>query len=358
MRLICLMLIALVHFGSSCAWAAPTDDEFRNALNTCAAGAKTKFSANLIGSINDIYENNKEKVDGQAEIEVQSYILQALPEAQRLEGYRLYIECVRQILNPPNKDSGIGLDKANDFIADIGDLTPLSRLNSFFGEPYREEINALRVSGKKLDFRMYEFEFLENKQFVFAFTDPKLRNRIFAVGVMEWPNRDEKFYSQERQSLKIPFMNMAECTQFSAAGDECIQEKQLMHLGEFSLSNLSPIGDTCNVDKPIKDLKVDARYLYFFVSNCYFGRPGSYKNFSFAFDISSPVVSDSEEQKCFAKDQEGKKNFFDSSASLASDDCKGFRAIKPFLAMAVVQDDAIDGELLANYVCQLMFWQT
>lgn len=106
-KLVIFLAIASALMSSS-VMATPSTQEFRNLLSTCAAGSKEEFSADLIGNIGNIYEGNKDLIQGTARNDIQAYFLEQLPDKDRLEGYRLYVECVKSILQDDSSSLRLG----------------------------------------------------------------------------------------------------------------------------------------------------------------------------------------------------------------------------------------------------------
>jgi hypothetical protein len=75
----------------------PTADQFDGALRTCAAGQKVPFNADLILAVSSKYRDQWGK-------DLSSFgnstdFLKLISEGDRLEGYRLYVDCITNILS-------------------------------------------------------------------------------------------------------------------------------------------------------------------------------------------------------------------------------------------------------------------
>lgn len=75
----------------------PSSQDFDGLLKTCALGANITVSADIVGSIKEIYEGDRTK--GKATLQSQTEYLKQFPESQRLDAYRLYTSCIAKILN-------------------------------------------------------------------------------------------------------------------------------------------------------------------------------------------------------------------------------------------------------------------
>jgi S1-C subfamily serine protease len=75
----------------------PQAKEFDNWLRVCAAGANIEVNADLLGSIAGIYEGDRTR--GFASFRTTTEFLRQVPEAQRLDAYRLYTTCISKLLS-------------------------------------------------------------------------------------------------------------------------------------------------------------------------------------------------------------------------------------------------------------------
>lgn len=84
--------------------SAQSQNNFESALTTCAAGANIEISADLIGSINTIYDGGS--TQGTAKLRNMGAFLEALPEADRLKAYELYTKCIKSFLDQQSSNPG------------------------------------------------------------------------------------------------------------------------------------------------------------------------------------------------------------------------------------------------------------
>jgi hypothetical protein len=75
---------------------APTTEQFDSMLRSCAAGANIEMRADIVGSIKSIYEG--QRTQGLASFQTSTEFLKLIPENSRLEAYKLYTECIRDIV--------------------------------------------------------------------------------------------------------------------------------------------------------------------------------------------------------------------------------------------------------------------
>lgn len=75
----------------------PSTEQFHSMLTGCAAGAGIDVSADLVGNISSIYE--ADRTNGHAIIKSQSQFLNSIPDADKLEVYRLYTACIKDIVH-------------------------------------------------------------------------------------------------------------------------------------------------------------------------------------------------------------------------------------------------------------------
>jgi hypothetical protein len=82
--------------------AAPSTDQFMNALSTCAVNLRIEIRGDLVGSIRSIYEGASTR--GQLVFQQSSDFLNLFPAADRLHAYELYTICVRSALDTSGFD--------------------------------------------------------------------------------------------------------------------------------------------------------------------------------------------------------------------------------------------------------------
>src|SRR5271165_5393306 len=92
------MLLLLLASPDVQAQTLPTTEQFDSSLRTCAAGQHIELNADIIGSISSVYNN--QRTQGAISFKDQTEFLALMPESARLEAYRLYVECIRNILQP------------------------------------------------------------------------------------------------------------------------------------------------------------------------------------------------------------------------------------------------------------------
>src|SRR5689334_27709 len=74
----------------------PTTEQFSSMLASCAAGANIELKADLVGSITTIYQG--QRTQGAASFQSSTEFLKLIPENSRLEAYKLYTQCIRNII--------------------------------------------------------------------------------------------------------------------------------------------------------------------------------------------------------------------------------------------------------------------
>ena len=75
----------------------PSTEIFQSLLTTCAAGARIEIDGEIRGSFASVYDGARTSGNDFKLITISDF-LSALPEEDRLDGYRLYSECVLKIL--------------------------------------------------------------------------------------------------------------------------------------------------------------------------------------------------------------------------------------------------------------------
>lgn len=92
----CAVIILLAAPAALPAQTLPAFDQFDRDLRACAAGQNIALSADLSASIRQIY--NGQAVERASSFADSKTFLSRIPEKDRLEGYRLYVECITNIL--------------------------------------------------------------------------------------------------------------------------------------------------------------------------------------------------------------------------------------------------------------------
>ena len=273
----------------------PDTDEFMGMLTACASGATTKFDANLIGSIKQLYDG--QGADGHASLETQSDFLKLLPDKDKLEGYRLYTECIKSIVADP---SGNKAELQRNFLNTFDFSTTLDKVKEVFGAPSKSKDGYLRFDGVELSF----------------FAHISSGKEIDRVAVYEGERRFE---------ARIPMLNM---------GNE-VKGKQLFfyNLGDFKFSYMP---DLCQTDTISEG---HARFLFKMTEPCYFGRPGGYMSYVFVFQ------PDFDGDKC--------NDDFISWTKYVEYKCKTTLDLIPVMALVYSEKDGYNAQDDAN---SLMEW--
>jgi hypothetical protein len=92
----CAAIILLAARTALPAQTLPAFDQFDGDLRACAVGQNIALSADLSASIRQIY--NGQAVQRASSFADSTTFLSRIPEKDRLEGYRLYVECITNIL--------------------------------------------------------------------------------------------------------------------------------------------------------------------------------------------------------------------------------------------------------------------
>ncbi len=98
------LTIYLVAAWATCSVSAnqdlPTTEQFQSLLTTCAAGANIQIDGELRGSIAEVYEGAKSTTEGRSfKFLTVAEFLKVLPEKDRLAGFKLYNNCILEIMN-------------------------------------------------------------------------------------------------------------------------------------------------------------------------------------------------------------------------------------------------------------------
>lgn len=173
--------LALIYSTVSIVLAAPTTAEFQNSLQTCAAGGEFEVDADLIGSVVNIYD--EDRTEGKATINNQTTFLSLIPEKDRFKAYQLYVGCIKDILST-TESGGLTCQNAWATIAsghkkpgDLGRRRALETLNgrcnaSLAGLDFgaadwagRAVLLSLSLPGANLDSTRWEFADLSHANF-------------------------------------------------------------------------------------------------------------------------------------------------------------------------------------------------
>lgn len=259
-----LIIFSAIHIyctGVVAAKDALSTPQFMSMLNTCAAGSKTKFNGDLIGSVESLYQGQSTR--GSATFSTETEFLNRLPEHQKFEGYRLYIECIKAIMLDPGKQKNA---LQIELMEHLSKDTPYSKITEAFGQPIKikklyNSGQSLKIEGGVVDLRHFRGESVD---LIIAYTNTR---RLLGVGV----------YTQNNKSnAHIPYLTMG------------IEEKpgKTEWFSNLSHIKMSALIRICSVDK------LDAphvRFVYFTSPKCYFGAPGGYMNFHFVYQPAENV---------------------------------------------------------------------
>jgi hypothetical protein len=89
----CAAIILLAAGAAPAAQALPPFDQFDGALQACAASENITLSADLSASVRQVYDRQ-----GESSFADSAAFLSRIPEKERLDAYRLYVECITKIL--------------------------------------------------------------------------------------------------------------------------------------------------------------------------------------------------------------------------------------------------------------------
>jgi hypothetical protein len=125
--------------------------------------------------------------------------------------------------------------------------------------------------------------------------------------------------------------------------NETSEDVEVPYLGSLSEQTLGSLQAVCKG----KIEAVDARYVFILSPPCYFGRPGNYLWYQFAFTTSDDTV------RCYSTEDlwklEGRQ--FDSLK------CDGYKKLKPYFAFVYANEYLLKTQL-AHAVLNYNFWQT
>jgi hypothetical protein len=125
--------------------------------------------------------------------------------------------------------------------------------------------------------------------------------------------------------------------------DETSNDVEVPFLGALGEQTLGSLQSVCHG----KIEAVDARYVFILTPPCYFGHPGNYLWYQFAFKPSDDTVP------CYATEDlwklEGRQ--FESLS------CEGYKKLKPYFAFVYTNENAVKIQL-AHAVLNYNYWQT
>lgn len=85
----------------------PTTEQFREMLNTCAAGAGLEIDGQIRGSLTEVYSGAKKTIEARGfKVLSAGEFLKALPPEDRLEGFKLYQSCIEKIIGGEDFSQG------------------------------------------------------------------------------------------------------------------------------------------------------------------------------------------------------------------------------------------------------------
>jgi hypothetical protein len=94
---------SFTFYSISQAQHLPSTEEFQGLLTGCAIGVNLEVNTDLVGSIADIYRGDK--TQGKLTIKNKTKFLELIPENDRLEAYKLYTACIKNILSKKSSNS-------------------------------------------------------------------------------------------------------------------------------------------------------------------------------------------------------------------------------------------------------------
>jgi hypothetical protein len=265
----------------------PDSSQFMGMLTTCAAGSRTRFEADLIGSIRGIYEGQKTK--GYAQLRTESEFMRLLPEDQKLEGYRLYVECIKAIVIDPAASK---VKAQFSFLEGYRRDTPITKVVEVFGQASKvkdlyDEKGPVRDAGSQVELRWFEGAKVD------FFVAISRKGHVLGAGV---------YGKAELTQARLPYLNLG-----TTIGK---QELRFSTLADFQFRY---IGDVCQFDA---FLGGHARFRYMITPICYFGAPGGYMNYEFVFQPNNQIISN-----C--------KVDFDEKIYLKSISCSNLKMLQP-----------------------------
>jgi len=279
--ILAFLISALVASNDTLA-QMPDTEAFMGMLNACASGASTEFDANLVGSIKGLYEGQQSK--GFAKLKTQTGFMELLPEKDKLEGYRLYTECIKSIVTNPQENQA---ELQRTFLDEFDFSTTLDKVKEVFGAPTKSRDDFFWFQGKDVSF----------------FVEVKKPGEIKRVAV---------YSADQPEKARIPLLNMG----LQVGG----KDRQFYNLGDIKFKDMPEI---CGSETTGEG---HARFAYKVSEPCYFGRPGGYMNYVFVFQ---PAY---EEQSCEDNFIEWKR--YDQFRCVSS------KELSPVMAFIYPEDDA------------------
>lgn len=242
-RLIFISVVAFLFLvRSSISAQMPDTNTFMGMLTACASGASTEFDANLVGSIKELYEGQSTK--GYAKLRTQTDFLSLLPDKDKLEGYRLYTECIKSIVINPSASRA---EVQTKFLDGFDFSTTLDKIKEVFGAPAKSRDGYLWFEGENLSL----FVHLDKQKDV---------------------DRVAVYASSDGDKARIPMLNMGNVV----GGDT----REFYNLGDLKFSYVPELCQTDTLGEG------HARFAFKITEPCYFGKPGGYMNYVFVFQPS------------------------------------------------------------------------
>lgn len=259
----------------------PDTGVFMGMLTACASGASTEFDADLVGSIKGLYQGQQSK--GFAKLKTQTGFMELLPEKDKLEGYRLYTECIKSIVSNPSEGQA---EIQRNFLDRFDFTTTIEKVREVFGAPAKFIDDVYWFEGKEVDF----------------FVSQGKSGEISWVAV---------YASEKLDKARVPMLNM---------GREIRGNYEYFYnLGDIKFQDMP---DLCGSETIGEG---HARYAFKVSEPCYFGRPGGYMNYVFVFQ------PDYSEDGCDDNFLEYKK--YDQFK------CDTSKALSPVLVLVYSDDD-------------------
>jgi hypothetical protein len=263
---------------------APDTGAMLNSVFACATSSKIEVTANLRSSIEGLLRANS--AQGYATIKNDSgfvSLIQQFPEADRVKAYEIYVKCIKDMIAPRSEHTII--DNQNEFLYRFRSTTTLTSLISVFGPA--EERTKLFFRGKTGPFWTgLRFQTASKKDSLFTLLDKP--DNIVAVALFH--NDEDTDHRTDAEVKVIPFLDFIESPE-----DVSQNIEEYHNLNDWSFKRTIK---WCSDQTGKLDIYGDPnfRYGYFTVGPCYFGRPGTFKDYFFVFTLDDFVDLDAE--KC------------------------------------------------------------
>jgi hypothetical protein len=259
----------------------PDTEAFMGMLTACANGATTEFDANLVGSIEGLYQGQQSQ--GFANLKTQTGFMELLPEKDKLEGYRLYTECIKSIVSNPGQRQA---ELQRKFLDDFDFSTTIEKVKEVFGAPSKARGRVYWFKGEEVSF------FVEQKN----------------DGEFAWV---AVYANEQLNTARIPLLNMG----LDLNG----KTQEFYNLGDIKFGDMPELCGSETIEEG------HARFAYKLSEPCYFGRPGGYMIYVFVFQ---PKF---EEENCGDNFIEAKR--YDQFK------CKSSKSLSPVMALIYPNED-------------------